>query len=342
MENNSLNSILRKKNKPQRKDIPGDFLNDSNSIPETIKVYYKQKINFQQINKVIKVKLEKLKDFELLEKYNKEISDINIKYETIKEQSEFSEIFLDIASKYIKIERIKKIDKIFLCKGCNNRLENFSEEKEGFLICKNCNCINSYLIPNHYTKDLEKTSNYFDDDSSNFLKILDKFEGKTSLILKKDFLEKLDNYFLNRNFIKGEEVRKLSLDEYGKKEGTTKKMLWGALECLGYPQYYDEINYITNVYWGWKLPELYNYKEKIIKDYKNTQNAWNIIKSEYKRSASLGTQYRIYVHLLAAGYPNCFREDFKLQENVESLRLHNSAWKRMCEMSNLEYKGVSI
>ena len=127
-----------------------------------------------------------------------------------------------------------------------------------------------------------------------------------------------------------------------KKEGTTKKMLWGALECLGYPQYYDEINYITNVYWGWKLPELYNYKEKIIKDYKNTQNAWNIIKSEYKRSASLGTQYRIYVHLLAAGYPNCFREDFKLQENVESLRLHNSAWKRMCEMSNLEYKGVSI
>ena len=99
MENNSLNSILRKKNKPQRKDIPGDFLNDSNSIPETIKVYYKQKINVQQINKVIKGKLEKLKDFELLEKYNKEISDINIKYENIKEQSEFSEIFLDIASK---------------------------------------------------------------------------------------------------------------------------------------------------------------------------------------------------------------------------------------------------
>lgn len=341
MENNNLHNILRKKTRTQRKNIPGEFINEEDSIPEIIKVYYKQKINFKQINKVVLVKLEKLKEFKQLEKYNKEINKLLDSYEGLETTVEFSEDFLDIASKYIKIERIKTLDSIFLCKGCGNKLENVSEEKEGYLVCSKCNCINSYLIPNHYTKDTEKNIS-FDEDVGNFLKILDKFEGKTSLILKEDFYKKLDNYFLGINFITGEEVRKLPLNKYGKKEGTTKKMLWVALECLGYSQYYDEINYITNVYWGWKLPDLLNYKEKIIKDYKNTQNAWNTIKSEYKRSASLGTQYRIYVHLKAAGYPNCFSEDFKLQENVESIRLHNSAWKKMCEMANIDYHGVSI
>ena len=80
---------------------------------------------------------------------------------------------------------------------------------------------------------------------------------------------------------------------------------------------------------------------KILKDYQNTQHAWNNIKLEYKRTASLGTQYRLYVHLVAAGYPYCEKEDFKIQENVESLRLHNDAWKKMCEICNLDYHYVS-
>ena len=72
-----------------------------------------------------------------------------------------------------------------------------------------------------------------------------------------------------------------------------------------------------------------------MKDYQLTQKVWNNIKQEYKRSASLGTQYRLYVHLASLDFP-CKREDFKIQDMPDSLRLHNSAWERMCKECNIK------
>ena len=197
------------------------------------------------------------------------------------------------------------------------------------------------MKPNSYQRDNEKFQYFFDEDISNFVKILDKFEGKTNLILDSSFMNLLDNYFLGIGLKKGEEIRKLKLNGEGKKDGTSKKMLWNALESLGYSQYYDETSYIANVYWGWELPDISRYRDQLIKDYQITQNIWNVIKSDYKRSASLGTQFRLYVQLMAVGYPKCDRNDFKIQENIESLRLHNECWKIMCEKANIKYHYVT-
>ena len=151
----------------------------------------------------------------------------------------------------------------------------------------------------------------------------------------------LDEYFLEKEMKIGHYYKMKPLNSEGKKDGTSKKILWNALEYLGFNQYYDEINYISHVYWGWKLPDLKLYRDQIIKDYQLTQQVWQKIKKDYKRSASLGTQYRLYVQLKAVGYPNCKREDFKIQEMVESLRLHNSAWERMCKECNIKFFPVT-
>ena len=338
---NGLKNILRKKEKNIRKEIPNRIINDNMSeIPDKIRVIYENKINTQHIKEVITHRLKMLGDSENLNIFlEKEIkfSEIYDKYKS----KDASELYLDFCSKYILIERIKNISTEFKCKGCGVNLEDLNEEREGFLVCDICNCINSYLIPNQYVRDIEKHMFYIDEDTNNFIKILDKFEGKTNLILDKSFFDKLDDYFLEIGGIKGEEVRKIPINSKGKKDGTSRKMLWSALEKIGYSQYYDETSYITNLYWGWVLPDLKNYKDQILRDYQSTQNAWNIVKIEYKRTASLGTQYRLYVHLMAVGYLYCEKEDFKIQENVESLRLHNDAWKKMCEMSNIQYCHVT-
>ena len=139
----------------------------------------------------------------------------------------------------------------------------------------------------------------------------------------------------------GEYYRNQPFTENGKKAGTSRKKLWMALEKLNYNQFYDETSYIAHIYWGWAIPDLSLYRDQIIKDYQNTQTVWNRIKHDYKRSASLGTQYRLYVHLLAVNYPYCEREDFKIQDMVESLRLHNHAWQRMCQEANVKYYPVT-
>ena len=338
---NGLKNILRKKEKNNRKDIPSRIIDDDMpEIPDKIRVIYENKINTSHIKEVIVHRLKRLNKEDRLKLFLEKENEFNNLYNSDKTK-ETAEIYLDFCSKFIMIERIKNISNEFKCKGCGVSLEDLHEEREGFLICDICSCINSYLIPNQYVRDIEKHMFYLDEDTNNFIKILDKFEGKTTLILDKSFFQMLDDYFLDIGGVKGEEIKKLPLNSKGKKDGTSRKMLWNALEKIGYSQYYDETSYIANLYWGWSLPDLKNYKDQILRDYQSTQNSWNLIKTEYKRTASLGTQYRLYVHLLAAGYPHCEKEDFKIQENVESLRLHNDAWKKMCEMSNVLYYHIT-
>lgn len=300
-------------------------------------------IESEKLNIQIKIKekenyIKNIEEDIILKKYEKEKGNILLDY---KNNLDVIKDYLEIAKKYINIEVIKKIEDIIKCNGCNLDLKEIGENFDGVYICPDCNCINNYIKPIKYIKDSEHyIINYGDDDINNFIKVLSKFEGKNVSIIPNYVYEKLDEYFININMEKGDYYKKLPFLEDGKKENTSKKKMWSALEELGYNQYYDEINYITHVYWGWKLPDLTLYKDQIIKDYQLTQQVWQKIKKDYKRSASLGTQFRLYSHLRSIGYPYCKREDFKIQDMIESLRTHNDAWKIMCEETGVKFYPV--
>lgn len=250
--------------------------------------------------------------------------------------------YLEIANNYIMIDIIKKLDDNINCEGCGKELECFEENIEGFNVCPYCHCINNYIKPFKCVKDPEHyLLNTGDDDINNFIKVLSKFEGKNVSNIPEELYTKLDNYFLNKGMEVGSFYKELPCDEEGKKEGTSKKKMWTALETLGYNQYYDEISHITHIYWGWKLPDLSLYKNQIIKDYQLTQQIWQKIKKDYNRSASLGTSFRLLSHLKAVDYPCCKKEDFKIQDMVESLRLHDDAWRRMCEETGVKYCPIN-
>jgi len=250
--------------------------------------------------------------------------------------------YLEIANNYIMIDIIKKLDDNINCEGCGKELECFEENIEGFNVCPYCHCINNYIKPFKCVKDPEHyLLNTGDDDINNFIKVLSKFEGKNVSNIPEELYTKLDNYFLNKGMEVGSFYKELPCDEEGKKEGTSKKKMWTALETLGYNQYYDEISHITHIYWGWKLPDLSLYKNQIIKDYQLTQQIWQKIKKDYNRSASLGTSFRLLSHLKAVDYPYCKKEDFKIQDMVESLRLHDDAWRRMCEETGVKYCPIN-
>jgi hypothetical protein len=341
MENKGLKDILKKQKNVVKNNIPKKILNENlDNIPELIMVVYNQKINIDQIDEVVIFRLKKLKLEEDLKSYS-EISKEKIRLYKEHQNKYYLENYLDLCSRYIRVERIKNVKNNFKCQACDKSLEDLKEDSDGVVVCDECNCINTYMAPLTYKRDIDKFNYYFDEEINNFVKILDKFEGKTNLILGKNFFNLLDDFFINLGMKTGEEIRKLPRNLDGKKDGTSKKLLWCCLEKLGYSQHYDETSYICNVYWDWKLPDLTKYRDQLIKDYQLTQNVWNSIKGEYKRSASLGTQFRLYVQLMAVGYPHCNRDDFKIQENIESLRIHNEAWKRMCDKCNIKYYYVT-
>ena len=64
MENKGLKGILKKSRKVIKYKVPTRILDDtSENIPDVIVVVYKEKINVDQIDEVIKFKLKKINNF---------------------------------------------------------------------------------------------------------------------------------------------------------------------------------------------------------------------------------------------------------------------------------------
>jgi len=273
-----------------------------------------------------------------LNRYISQTKDI-LEILNVDDDLDLTEKYFSVCRDYIKINFHKNIEEDIKCVGCGLSLEEPSHV-EFSVVCRNCDTINSSMKPSKYIRDVEFGNTVYDEDIINFIKVLDKFEGKNTCPIHPELYNELDNYMENLNMKRGDYYRKQPINEKGKKDGTSKRILWQALESLSYNQYYEEASLICHRYWGWKLPDLSFYRDKLIEDYQSTQAVWNIIKGEFKRSASLGTQYRLYVQLLAVGY-ECEREDFRIQEMVDSLRLHNRAWGRMCKETGVAYHPIS-
>lgn len=315
----------------KRQELPSTLLLTT-EIPDMIRIFYDTKINYDQI---IDVTLNKL----LHEQKNEdEINQFKNECNRLKTEDDVEE-FLDFIERYIHLERIYQNIHVFKCVNCGEDLKETTEDF-GHVICSNCSCINDILTPTIYTRDTDRVVNYLDDDINNFAKVIDKFEGKSNTMITSNLLSKLDDYFKTQQFYDKEYIKSLPHTPDGKKPYTSKRIIWNALEAIGMKMY-DDTNYIGYIYWNWNLPNLSMYREQLIEDYKRTQIVWNQIKHKFKRTASLGTQYRLYVHLKSLDY-DCTINDFKIQYNVESIRLHNTAWKIMCEETGVKYTHVNI
>lgn len=332
-----------RKSKKKRIEIPNSILaNNREDIPDRIIIKYKESIDVKKIDEIIKHKYNVLKrkneNIYIYDEYLEKSKDLIERYVKLEDKTSLQG-YLDLCNKFVKIDCIKQIDSSLRCKGCTKILDPEEENEDNIYICSACECINTFLKPNTYSKVSNKFSSS-EDDTNNFIKVLDKFEGRNEPHPPESVYNELDKYFISMNMKLGEYYREKPLNSRGKKNDTSKKKLWDALENTGNNRYYDESNFIAHKYWGWKLPDISLYRDKLVSDYQETQNIWNNIKHNYNRSASLGTQFRLYVHLKAIDY-ECDREDFKIQDMVESLRIHNDAWKIMCEETGLKYVFVS-
>lgn len=335
-----MDIVLRRRNR-RRIAVPQNIIGNNKDLPGSILIKYTDTIEVDKIDNIVRHKYNILKsrneDVGYFGPYM-ELGDDLIKTYTNTNNDNDLQKYIDLVNRYVKIECIKIESPNIRCSGCDEPITDFGEENT--YVCKKCSCVNSFLHPNNYNKITERYTNHNDEDTGNFIKVLDKFEGKSDQIPPEELYEQLDSYLISMNEKPGQYYRSLPLDEFGKKPGTSKRKLWSMLEATKNNRFYDESNYIAHKYWGWNLPDISEHRDQLIDDYVRTQEVWKRIKYKYNRSASLGTQFRLYVHLKAIGY-ECFREDFKIQEMVDSLRIHNDAWETMCKETGLKYTFVS-
>jgi hypothetical protein len=248
--------------------------------------------------------------------------------------------FLDIASEYIQIDIIRINNRpADICSGCGASLAKVATNEEGTIRCPNdeCRTEHNVIILAKLAKDGSRinTCSSTDDESiDNFLRAFTRFQGLQQDHPDDSLYIELDNYFARHDRPSGDEIKRLPLNERGRRGDTNHKMLWNALSQIGRSEYYEDANLIGHLYWGWTLPNVMHHKETIILHYNKTQKVFYQIPPEERgRNSSLGTQYRLWRHLQLVGH-DCYMDEFKIAENPESIRLHNRLWRLMCEGTN--------
>lgn len=262
--------------------------------------------------------------------------------EIIEHRLKIIQEYLEVAKNYINLEITHKVNIKVLCPGCSTNLtENVIDDYTGLCICPNCGYERESISHNSNYKDPQRINsnsrnNY--DDCENFRKALLRFQGKQAHRPPEKLYNQLDEYFTKINKPLGAEILKLPLTRDGKKKGTSRQLMFEALSETSNSAYYDDINLILNIYWGWELPDISALEDKIMEDYILTQQVYNTIPNK-DRDASLNIQFRLFVHLKAVDYP-CNKDDFKIQTSRDSLIFHNEMWKLMCEKTGVKFFSV--
>jgi len=312
------------------------------------------KFKINDIESEKSLKIYRIKALTLIEEYNKVASNrskgyIVFKKKVEEEQKEKIQFrlkiikhYLDHAKDYIQLEIIHKMEFKVSCPICGMDFsKSFLDEESGLCNCPKCGYEREAISHSSTYKDSQRVNignrnNY--DDCENFRKALMRYQGKQPNKPPEKLYEQLDEYFIKIGKQTGEEIRKLSTTSEGKKKGTSRQLMYEALGETNNSAYYDDINLIMNIYWGWDLPDISDIEEKIMEDYINTQQVYNAIPNK-DRNASLNIQFRLFVHLKALDYP-CSKEEFKIQTSRDSLEFHQDMWMIMCEKTGLKFHPV--
>jgi len=249
--------------------------------------------------------------------------------------------YLEVARDYISLDVVHINQIKARCPGCGIDFSQVViDEESGLCIC-DCGVERENLSQHSLYKDSTRVNignrnNY--EDWENFEKALIRYQGRQQSKPPQKLYDQLDAYYRKIQKSLCAEIRSRPSLSDGKKEGTSRQMMLDALCETNNTAYYDDVNLVMNVYWGWKLPDVSHLENQIMQDYYLTQQVYNS-EPHQGRDASLNTQFRLYVHLLAVDH-RCSREDFKIQTSRDSLEFHQEMWKKMCDKTGVKFHAV--
>lgn len=247
--------------------------------------------------------------------------------------------YLEIARKYISIDLVRKLPEKTNCPGCDIKYEEIEliEDESGSMICPNCSLEKINIVKKPFYSDGCRVNNSRNnyEDRINFEKVLLRYQGKQVTKPSKELYEKLDAYFISKGLQSSEYYKQLPLLQDGTKEGTSRDMMLDALSNINCSGYYDDINLILNVFFGWSLPDVSHLEEDIMNDYDQSQKVYELLDKEGRKS-SLNSQFRLFCLLRKNGIFCKFR-DFKIPSTPGILEYHKNIWKKICQVLHWKY-----
>ena len=200
-------------------------------------------------------------------------------------------------------------------------------------ICPNCGLEKINIIKSAFYADGGRINNCRNnyEDRANFEKVLMRYQGKQVTKPGKDLYIKLDEYFISRGLLSSKEYNALPLTGDGTKAGTSREMMFDVLSNIGCSGYYDDINLICSVFFGWTLPDVSHLEDDIMKDYDEFQAVYDQLPDRDGRESSLNSQWKLFILLKRRGWP-CKAKDFKIPTTASILEYHKIKTKQIYQI----------
>jgi Zn-finger nucleic acid-binding protein len=256
--------------------------------------------------------------------------------------------FIKIAKKYIDIDLVREMREGNLCPVCNYDLDTIEiNQDEGTIVCPEC--MNEKVAVVRSFADITRTNNSGNnyEDRANFEKVLMRYQGKQPDKPREELYVVLEDYFKTNQlpkinhgsktvYISSDYIRNhIPLNSDGEKDGTSRPLMYKALQDTGNSKYYDHINIILNTMWGWKLDDLSHLEDQIMDDYDKSQRVYENLPKD--RKSSLNSQFRLYKHLKRLGLP-VQSKNFRIPTTHDILEFHENVWSKMCK--ELDWENI--
>ena len=238
--------------------------------------------------------------------------------------------FLNIATKYVKLNIVRSTPTGYSCRECGSDLTNsLITADNGITRCSHCWTEHINLLTGVEDAESSTFSNTYEDRKT-FIKAIVNYQGKQPNKLG-NIEERLDKYFMSISYPSGQEVRKLPLNKDGSRGKTSRDLLFSALKESGLSIYYEDDWLICHEYWGWTLPDVSHLEETLLTDYDLSQPYYDKYKGD--RKSNMNNQYRLFRHLERLGH-NCLPDDFRMVRTAEILNFYEEVWIKMCKELN--------
>lgn len=256
-----------------------------------------------------------------------------------KVQQKRSRIIIDYfnhLSDHLDVYISKRKSFLLKCSICSRPYDenNVDAESDQYI----CECGDTYYVMSkeityHDPHSISPKNFIAEDTSSGFLDTINKFMGKQmNNNIPKLLYEQFDDYLRNQNHPIGADYIAMPIqsrehiERIGNTHGTSVGMLINMLKETNNSLYYEDINLIGHVYFGWLLPNLNKWLDDILLFYKMTKSVYDRIPG--KRNSVLNGKIILYFILDFLKIP-CSSEDFKLMDTKDSFDNYLENWKLM-------------
>jgi len=234
--------------------------------------------------------------------------------------------YLDVASKYIDIDKSKESTKPnIVCHNCRNK-KDFDIMDGNTYICMKCFAQQTVMKHNSSYNDIDRvniSTKYMYDRKVHFRDCVKQYQGKQNCTIPVAVYNDLEEQFKLHHLL-----IETNNDNQSRFKNVTKNHILMFLKELGYSNHYENVHLIHSTLTGIKPDDISHLEDQLLDDFDALTELYDRKFKHLTRKNFINTQYVLYQLLLRHKHP-CKKEEFIILKTIDRKLFHDEVCQEL-------------